>query len=272
MLTGSDDEGGPPRDGGQSIRRAVALLREVSAAKCRGARLGGLADAAGLTQPTAHRLLGILLKEGLLERDGASRAYRLGPLLYELGLAAAPRVDVRRMCGPTLDRIAEEAGDTAYLNSRSGADALCLDRREGGFHLQALPVAIGNRRPLGVGSGALAVLASLPPGDVDLVIAANERRYRRHGLTPEKVRTAVEATRARGFAMTTGRIIARYRGVAMAVGNGVGGVPVAISVIAVAERLDARRIETMAALLRREEAGLRAAISGSCTSHKGRAA
>jgi len=254
------------KDGGdlggvQTIRRAVSLLREVSASRGRGARLTALAEASELPVPTAHRLLDMLLREGLLERDTATRGYRLGPLLYEFGLAAAPSVDIRRLCAPALDRIAAETDDCAYVNARSGRDALCLDRREGGFEIQAAPVRIGNRRPLGIGSGALAILASLPSEEVDSVLEANARRYRRHGMTAERVRNAVEATRARGFATTFGRIVARFRGVALAIGNGVGGVPVALSVIALEERLDARRIERVVALLRREERSLRAALS-----------
>lgn len=147
------------------------------------------------------------------------------------------------------------------MNGRSGRDALCFDRREGQFEVQALPVRIGNRRPLGVGSGALAVLASLPSEEVDQVIESNATRYRRHGMTAERVRVAVEATRARGFATTTGRIIARFRGVALAIGNGVGGVPVALSVIAPEDRFDARRIERVVSLLRGEERALRTALS-----------
>jgi DNA-binding IclR family transcriptional regulator len=251
----------PGRDGAQAIRRAVSLLREVSASRGKGANLTALAEAAGLPQPTAYRLLTALLREGLLERDAATRAFRLGPLLYEFGLAAAPRVDVRRLCGPTLERLAAAVGDTAYLNCRSGRDALCLDWREGSFEIHARPVEIGNRRPLGVGSGALAVLASLPSEEVDAVVEANTGRYRRYGLTAERVRSAVEATRARGFAVISGRIVARYRGVAVAIGNGIGGVPTAISVIAVAERLDVSRIEEVAALLRREEKALRTILA-----------
>lgn len=245
----------PGRDAGtvQAISRAVALLREVSASRGNGASLSALADATGLPIPTAHRLLNTLRQEGLVRRDAPSRRWQLGPLLYEFGLAAAPPVDIRRLCAPNLQRLAEATGDTAYLNCRSGSDALCLDRREGGYPIRALPVEIGNRRPLGVGSGALAVLASLPNEEVDAVIEANAARYRRHGLTPESVRAYVEATRARGFAVTSGRIVARYRGVAVAIGNGIGGVATALSVIAVAERLDARRIDRVAALLIREE-------------------
>jgi DNA-binding IclR family transcriptional regulator len=250
----------PERDGARAIHRAVALLREVSASRGQGARLTALADAAGLPRPTVHRLLSALMREGLLERDAVTRAFRLGPLLYEFGLAATPRVDIRRFCGPSLDRLAAALGDTAYLNCRSGADALCLDRREGGFEIQAMPVEVGNRRPLGVGSGALAVLASLPSEEVDAVLARNAGRYRRFGMTAERVRASVEATRARGFAVTSGRIVARFRGVAVAIGNGVGGIPVALSVIAIEERLDVRRIERAVLLLQREERALRAIL------------
>ncbi|MFC7738618.1 IclR family transcriptional regulator [Roseomonas sp. GCM10028921] len=250
----------PGRDGARVIRRAVALLREVSASRGQGAKLTALAEAAGLPQPTAHRLLSVLMREGLLERDEATRAFRLGPLLYEFGLAAMPRVDIRRLCGPSLDRLATALGDTAYLNCRSGADALCLDRREGNFEIQATPVEVGNRRPLGVGSGALAVLASLPSEEVDAVLARNAGRYRRYGMTSERVRALVEATRARGFAVTSGRIVARFRGVAVSIGNGVGGIPVALSVIAIEERLDVQRIEKAVSLLQREEKALRSIL------------
>jgi len=256
------------RDGARAIHRAITLLREVSASRGNGATLTSLAEAAGLPQPTAHRLLKSLLSEGLLERDPATRTYRLGPLLYEFGLAAAPRVDARRLCGPTLERLAAATGDTAYLNCRSGNDALCLDRREGTFEVQALPVDVGNRRPLGVGSGALAVLASLPSADVDAVIEANAGRYRRYGLTAERVRAYVEATRARGFAITSGRIVASYRGVAVAIGNGIGGMPAALSIIAIAERLDVRRIEQVARILMREERALRMILANEPTSQQ----
>jgi DNA-binding IclR family transcriptional regulator len=245
----------------QAISRAVALLREVSASRGNGASLSALADATGLAPPTVHRLLNTLRQEGMLTRDPASRLWRLGPLLYEFGLAVTPSVDIRRLCAPSLTRLAAAAGDTAYLNCRSGDDALCLDRREGSFEIHALPVEVGNRRPLGVGSGALAVLASLPSEEVDSVIEANAGRYPRHGLTAARVRAYVEATRARGFAVTSGRIVARYRGVAVAIRNGVGGVAAALSINAVAERLDARRIEQVASLLIREEKALRTLLA-----------
>jgi DNA-binding IclR family transcriptional regulator len=71
----------------------------------------------------------------------------------------------------------------------------------------------------------------------------------------------VEATRAGGFAFTSGRIVASYRGVVAVISNGISGVPAALSVTAITERLDARRIEQAAGVLMREERALRTILA-----------
>jgi DNA-binding IclR family transcriptional regulator len=239
------------RDGTQAIRRAISLLREVAAARG-GASLNDLAAATGLAMSTTHRTLGALVAENMLLKDPRTRRYRPGPLLHELGLAALPAVNVRGLAHPILERLAEKTADTAYLNVRSGTDALCLDLCEGGFPLKALPMTLGNRRPLGVGAASLGVLGALPPGEAALIVARNAERYPRHGLTAEKVLAALHELEERGYAVTTGRLGASYRGVAVPVPDRQGRFAVALSVSAVAERLDPARIEYVAKLLRRE--------------------
>ncbi|WP_424810930.1 IclR family transcriptional regulator [Roseococcus sp. YIM B11640] len=239
------------RDGAQTIHRTAALLREIAAARGGGASLGALASATGLVPSTAHRMLQALVKEELLAKDAASRAYRPGRLLYELGLAAAPPFDLRKLCEPVLRRLAEATGDSTYLTVRSGEDALCLDRCEGSFPIKALPLEVGNRRPLGVGAGALAVLAALPRPEREQAVLANAARYPRYRITPERVREELQATDRRGYAVTTGRFVARYRGVA--VPFGAGAAPAAsLCIVAISERLKPERLERVAALLSRE--------------------
>jgi DNA-binding IclR family transcriptional regulator len=249
------------RDGAQVVRRVFGLLKEISASQGKGARLSALAEAAGLPSSTTHRLLNALLAEGVVERDQITKGFRLGPLLYEFGLAATPRVNIRTFCSTALDRIAEASGHTAYLNCRSGFDALCLDKRAGWNPIQSRSHSIGNRRPLGVGAAALAVLSSMPTSEVDEVLEANETRYRRYGLSVERVRSSVEGTKARGFSVTCGRFVARHHGVGLAIPNGVGGVPVALSLIAVEDRLDPRTVEQAVTILRKEEQVLRALLN-----------
>ncbi|MDB5416426.1 MAG: gylR [Rubritepida sp.] len=251
------------RDGAQTIHRTAALLREIAAARGGGASLRGLSAATGLVPSTAHRILQALVQEELLSKDAGSRAYRPGPLLYELGLAAAPQLDLRKLCQPSLQRLAEATGDSAYLTIRSGADALCLDRCEGSFPIKALPLEIGNRRPLGVGAGALAVLAALPDDEAQSALRANATRYPRYRLSAADVSDALEATRRRGYAITTGRFVARYRGIAAPVA-GTADIPAAsLCIVAISERLKPPRLERVALLLARESRALAALLQRS---------
>jgi DNA-binding IclR family transcriptional regulator len=248
------------RDGAQTIHRTAALLREIAAARGGGASLNTLASTTGLASSTAHRILQALVGEELLAKDPVNRTYRPGPLLYELGLAASPRLDLRKICQPTLQRLAEATGDTAYLTIRSGGDALSLDRCEGSFPIKALPLEVGNRRPLGVGAGALAVIAAMPGTEGEEAIAANAARYPRYRLTAERVLRELEATRGRGYAVSTGRFVARYRGVAAPFGG--GEVPAAsLCIIAISERLTPKRQDRIAALLIREAAALNSLLA-----------
>lgn len=77
--------------GTQSLERAIALLRAVAGSGAEGARLADLMSGVGLSKGTAHRLLIALAREGLVEQDGPSRRYHLGPDLVALGDRAAAR-------------------------------------------------------------------------------------------------------------------------------------------------------------------------------------
>lgn len=77
--------------GTQSLERAIALLRAVADAGTGGARLADLMAGVGLSKATAHRLLMALAREGLVEQDGRSKRYHLGPDLVALGDLAALR-------------------------------------------------------------------------------------------------------------------------------------------------------------------------------------
>src|SRR5690625_3602768 len=103
-----------------TLGRAIELLRLVASSQARNLRLIDSADMASLDKSTAHRLLQRLVSERMLVRDPGQRGYRLGPLLYELGLAALPETNLRELSEPALQRLAQETGDMAFLILRSG--------------------------------------------------------------------------------------------------------------------------------------------------------
>src|SRR5262249_52471644 len=98
--------------GTQSIERALTLLREIAAHNRGGWRLPDPAPRTSLPRPTVHRMLKCRASENRVQRDPDTHRYFLGPMVFELGLAAGPRFNLREMCHPGLSRFAEGTGDT----------------------------------------------------------------------------------------------------------------------------------------------------------------
>lgn len=241
-------------DGSQAVRRAVTLLRELAAMRGSGVRLQQLATQSRLAPPTVHRILKGLIAEGLVAKDESTSRYSLGPVIHELGLAAAPRYEVGARFHAALDRLAAESGDTVFLSIRSHLDAVCIDRREGSYPIKALTLEIGSRRPLGVGAGALALLMALPESEAEDMIAANAHRFPAYNLTPALVREAVAAARANGYTLNDGRIIRAYHGLGVPIRGARGEVVAALSIAGISERISEARRPKLIALLRQEAA------------------
>ncbi len=232
-----------------------------------GTRLIDLAARTKLRYPTAHRILQCLVKQGLVEKHLGTRCYSLGPLLYELGLAATPRTNLKNICEPFLSRLAEITGDTVFLNVRSGLDAVCIDRREGTFPIKALVYEIGVRRPLGVGAGGLALLMKLAWADIQQIVKDNATRLPSYGrLTSQAVLTALKRARETGYVVTSNVVVSGVTSVALPF-SGRQGVPwAAVTVSSVSSRMPPSRQRELAALLDSEIQGMEKALTRSPSS------
>ncbi|HZM46505.1 MAG TPA: IclR family transcriptional regulator [Burkholderiales bacterium] len=247
--------------GTQSIERALLLLREIAAHNRGGSRLLDLATRTGLQRPTVHRMLKCLAAENMVQQDGDSHRYYLGSMVFELGLTATPRFNLREMCHPALARIAEATGDTVFLTQRSGLDAVCLDRREGTFPIKTFTLEVGMRRPLGVGTGSLAILSALPEDEIDKVVGANNVRLPEYGLNGGSLLSQVKRAQKLGFAMREMPGLAGVRSVGQALRNQ-GGVPfAALSVSTISSRMSEKRAAEIATLLKNETRQIERQIS-----------
>lgn len=208
-------EGLAKTEGTQAIRRATTMLRQVAQHGARGASLTELAQAQGLARSTAHRILKCLLDEGLLEFDAGEKHYQVGHLLHELGMVpSASAMEVARW-SPLVQAVARRCGVTSYLMRRSGVEAVCLVKIDGGATVRFVPVEVGQRRLLGVGGGATALLAALPAEQVEHVIrliTPGLQAYPR--ITPGSLRMAVEDTCRSGFAISRASVVKQGFGMA----------------------------------------------------------
>jgi DNA-binding IclR family transcriptional regulator len=238
--------------GTQSIERALTLMREIAAHNRVGSRLLDLASRTGLQRPTVHRMLKCLTLENMVLQDPDSHRYYLGPMVFELGLTAAPRFNLREICHPAMNRIAEATGDTVFLTQRSGLDAVCVDRQEGTFPIKTFTLEIGMRRPLGVGTGSLAILAALADEEVRHVVNANAPRLPEYGLTPSSLLGQVKRAQKLGYAVREMPSLAGVRSIGHALHNQSGMAFAALSVSAISSRMSEKRVIELATLLRNE--------------------
>jgi DNA-binding IclR family transcriptional regulator len=186
----------------QTVKRAISLLRLIASSNSRDLRLIDLAEGTGLNKSTAHRLLQCLLEERMLTRNRNSRGYRLGPLLYEFGLAALPGKSLKEIAHPHLCSVAEMTGDMTFLVARSGYETVCLDAIAGHFHVQTMTSGVGDRHPLGIGAGGQAILAALADSEIELVFEATRHQLQNYRqFSKPLLLSDVARCRKRGYSL-----------------------------------------------------------------------
>lgn len=249
-------------DGVQSIERAASLLRAIAQSGRGGARLTELARAAALSKSTTHRLLRALKHSGLVEQAAEAAPFHLGIEAFALGAAAANRHRIVDLAQASMARLAERTGDTIYLSVRVGDDGLCADRREGAFPIKTLTLDIGDRLPLGIGAGNLAMLATMAADDAARVLAHTVPQVTRYpGLDLVRIRAVLDAARRNGHSFIEALFIPGMSAAGVAI-MGRDGMPIAaLSVAAIIPRMRAVRRAQLVAWLKGEVQAIEAALN-----------
>jgi DNA-binding IclR family transcriptional regulator len=231
--------------GTQTLHRAVALLRLITAHNRLGMRLVDLYRRAGMERPTAHRILQGMLSEQLVRQDAQTKRYHLGSLVYEMGLAATPRLALRDVCNPYLQAVAEQTGDTVFMTVRSGFDGVCVARAEGGFPVKIFVLDVGCHRPLNVGAGGIVLLSALPDEEMDRICRVNSERTLRKNprFSEAALRASIASARRRGYALNKVMDVPAVMSVGMAVRYPDGTPAAGISVSTLSSRLGRDRID-----------------------------
>lgn len=199
-----------------------------------------IARALELPVPTVHRILAALKRLGYVAQDPQTKRFRLGNEALLLGTRARAVADLRAVATEPLRELARELDETALLTGLNPArDAsVCLDRVE---TLQPLRLSMvpGRQLPLHAGASQKALLAFMPPAEVDRLLERPlERLCRRTVTDPRKLRAELEQTRLQGYAASYEETNIGAWGVAVPV-LGDGGVVCAVGVAGPSPRLRA---------------------------------
>ncbi|MEB0055733.1 IclR family transcriptional regulator [Variovorax sp. LG9.2] len=189
-----------PVRGAQSVHRALQLLRRVAKCNDVGVKLAQLVRDGGLDRATTYRLMSCLVEEQFVDRDG-EHLYRLGPEAVLLGSLLPQPTPLLRRFVPVMKRIGRIGGDTVFLMMRQGDGVYCAHREEGSSPIKVLTTSVGQRRPLGLGTGGTAVLGLMEDTEIAATFLRNRADYAELNITADQLRAMATAVREQGCAV-----------------------------------------------------------------------
>ena len=239
--------------GAQTLRKGLSILKLLARHQPEGLRIGEIGRRLGLSKATAVRLTHTLADERFVVHDPASRCYRLGPESFVVGLAAEPSYALQRLATPMLRALALETGDWVFFSVQQGLEVICLSRESGHGPIPSDALRLGDRHPLGVGAGGVAILSALPDDEVDDALQANGRYIdEQYPQTPVTViRQLVAETRERGYTIIPGIVVPGFWALGVPLLQQDGRPVGAIVLVASASRLHATRRTALGERMRR---------------------
>ena len=238
-----------PLHGGQAIRRALAVLRTLAVGGEKGVPLAEVVHATSLTRPTVHRIVHVLIEEGIVERNERTGNYVVGHQVPELALARPSRSPLMVAAEPHLAAASAQLGDTLFLTVRTGFDTLCVARRIGSYPIQVLSIAVGVRRPLGVSSAGVAILAAMAAPEARKIVLANEARFAGYRTDTATVLGQVQLARRRGYNLRDAGLVQGTKSLSAWIRTPDGRPAAAITLSAMRNRLGPRRAIEVADVL-----------------------
>lgn len=261
----------PEARGTSPITNAIAVLRCFTVDE----PLLGVTDIAariGLHKSSVSRMLATLEAEDLVERDSATRRYRLG--LGVIGIAGPllAELDVRRVAYPVLRELTDRTGETSALLVWSGHEAVSVEQVPSP-HLVKHTTALGTRYRTAFSASVQVFLGALPAARMRALVengAVAHAHTDDAGLDALTGRLAGAA--ARGYAVNFGETSLEEVGVSSPVRDHRGEVVAAVLVSAPRFRVSPEQLDALGAACARAAEDITRRLGGDVTNgQEGRA-
>jgi IclR family pca regulon transcriptional regulator len=220
---------GPSRRFSGSVGKAFQILAAFSVQRPELSATQ-IAEATNLDRTTTHRFLSTLVEIGVLVQDPISRRYRLGLPVLKYAYVLLNSLEIRRIALSHLHELHHRLQGTVSLGVRDGTEVVLVERSfgpwvpTGGFE-------VGQRLPMHASATGLAILAFLPPGELEPLLGELH-------LAPRTTRTLrslgalqrrLEAIRQQGFAISDEELLVGLRSLAVPVRGTTGSAIASIS-------------------------------------------
>lgn len=199
--------------------------------------LSEVADAVGLSRPTARRMLLTLQDRGYVDSDG--RQFSLTPRVLALGHAYLSSLNLTDVAQPLMERVVAETGESCALATLDETDIVYVSR-VATVRITSLTLATGTRLPAHATSMGHVLLADLQEPQLARYLAAAEfpRLTSRTVGTVEELLPRLDQTRARGWALIDQELEEGVRSIAAPVRDANGQVVAAMGMSVAVTRTD----------------------------------
>jgi DNA-binding IclR family transcriptional regulator len=232
----------------ESADRVLRVLELFSASR-RSLSLSEIADTMSLPRSSVHRLLATLLAHELIERDPATRRYRLGIKLFEIGSLVIHERGLHSAAHPIVEELALSTGETCHLAVLSGAEAVYVYKIDGPSTI-IMSSRVGGRAPsycTSIGK----VLAAWSGQEIFRQIVSGGF----HAYTPNTIRdatrlaTELERVRRDGYALDREEFQPGLCCIAAPVRDHTGRVVAAVGLAGPSSRITEQRLWELAPLV-----------------------
>jgi IclR family pca regulon transcriptional regulator len=188
----------------QSLERGLAILGTFTPERPM-LGIADIADELGMSRSTTHRYVITLVALGFLEQ-GASRKYRLGLRVTDLGMAALNSTGLREHTRPYVEELRQRTSYTVNIAVLDGPEILYVDRarsfRRGQSKID-LNLRLGSRLPAYCTSLGKILLAYLPEDEQRELLGKLQLTRRGPNSTTSKkaLRIELEQIREEGLAV-----------------------------------------------------------------------
>ncbi|WP_246631629.1 IclR family transcriptional regulator [Pseudonocardia nigra] len=203
--------------------------------------LSDIARRAGLTLPTAHRLVRELVGWGALERDRDGR-YSVGLRLLELSALAPRGLELREAAFPHLEDLHQVTRGNVHLGVRDGMEVVYVEAIRARVR-NPVTSRVGDRWPMHATGTGLVLLAHSDPDFQEQVLQSPLERFSPLTVVdPAELRRRLAHIRQTGVAVARGQITVPDLVVAVPVLDAAREVTAAISVVVEAEKARPREL------------------------------
>jgi IclR family transcriptional regulator, KDG regulon repressor len=205
----------------------------------------------GFNQSKTYRLIRTLVRSGLVQEKPGTARYSLGMSALRMGLLAQQNFDLPALARPLMEKLSLQTKETVLLTAVYGTRGICLERVESEEPVRYSLFKPGATFPLHCGASSKVLMAHLPEGDWDQIIAREGlKQYTPHTITdPEELKAHLREIRKKGYAYSDQEIDRDVRAVAAPILNGRNNLVAGLSIAGPAYRIKQKQVGSLARLV-----------------------